>query len=93
MQQMQQPPPNAMSMGSIQSVTTVEVTNKQCNLRALPRIKDERYCDKYYVCSRGFYVGLYCPLGMAFDYSIQECHLKDKVDCTGRPQFGESHFP
>ena len=89
MQQMTQQPNALMSMGTILPVTTVEVTNKPCNLRALPRIKDERFCDKYYVCSRGFYVGLYCPLGMAFDYGLQECHLKDKVDCTSRPQFGK----
>lgn len=48
---------------------------------------DDTYCDKYYVCSDGKYVGLFCPVGMAFDYGLQECHLKQRVDCSKRPLF------
>jgi hypothetical protein len=73
------------TLGSIQPVRTVELTQRDCNLNALSRIPDDTYCDKYYVCSNGKYVGLFCPLGMAFDYGLQECRIKHRVDCSKRP--------
>lgn len=65
----------------------MERTNRDCDLNALARVMDDTYCDKYYVCSDGKYVGLFCPVGMAFDYGLQECHLKQRVDCSKRPLF------
>lgn len=73
------------AVGSIQPVRRMEMTTRRCDLNALSRIQDDRYCDKYYVCSNGFYVGLFCPIGMAFDFGLQECRLKHEVDCTTRP--------
>uniref|UniRef100_A0A0N8BVU8 Chitin-binding type-2 domain-containing protein n=1 Tax=Daphnia magna TaxID=35525 RepID=A0A0N8BVU8_9CRUS len=75
------------TLGSIQPIRTVERTNRDCDLNALARVMDDTYCDKYYVCSDGKYVGLFCPVGMAFDYGLQECHLKQRVDCSKRPLF------
>ncbi len=79
-------------IGSIQPVKAVEITNRNCDLTALSRVEDDRFCDKYFVCSNGKYVGLFCPLGMAFDYGLQECRLKQQVDCTRRPLFGKYPF-
>lgn len=73
--------------GSIQPVRQVEFTDRDCDQNALSRIPDDRYCDKYFVCSNGKYVGLFCPVGMAFDYGLQECRLKASVDCSTRPLF------
>ncbi|KAI9562369.1 hypothetical protein GHT06_013334 [Daphnia sinensis] len=79
------------TLGTIQPIRTVERTNRDCDLNALARVMDDTYCDKYYVCSDGKYVGLFCPVGMAFDYGLQECHLKQRVDCSKRPLiFGDS---
>lgn len=73
------------TMGSIQPVRTVEMTDRNCDKNALARIADDRYCDKYFVCSNNKYVGLFCPVGMAFDYGLQECRLRPSVDCSTRP--------
>ncbi|XP_057364639.1 uncharacterized protein LOC130685360 isoform X2 [Daphnia carinata] len=79
------------TLGTIQPIRTVERTNRDCDLNALARVMDDTYCDKYYVCSDGKYVGLFCPVGMAFDYGLQECHLKQRVDCSKRPLlFGDN---
>ena len=80
------------AFGSIQPVRAVEITNRKCELNALARVSDDRYCDKYFVCSSGKYVGLFCPLGMAFEYGLQECRLKLEVDCSKRPLFGKSFY-
>jgi len=71
-------------------IATITLTKRVCDLNALPRIRDERYCDKYYVCSSGLYVGLSCPCGMAFDYGIQECRLRKDVDCAQLPYFSKT---
>lgn len=73
------------TLGSVQPIRTVELTQRNCNLNALARIMDDTFCDKYYVCSDGKYVGLFCPIGMAFDYGLQECRFKHQVDCSKRP--------
>lgn len=62
----------------------VEMTNRSCNLESLARVQDERFCNKYYVCSADRYVSLFCPTGMAFDYSQQNCRLQTVVDCSQR---------
>ena len=73
------------TLGSVQPVRTVEFTERKCELNALSRMPDDVYCDKYYVCSDDKYVGLFCPIGMAFDYGLQECRFKHHVDCSKRP--------
>ena len=68
----------------------VEMTNRSCNLESLARVQDERFCNKYYVCSADRYVSLFCPTGMAFDYSQQNCRLQTVVDCSQRQLIGNS---
>lgn len=77
------------TMGSIQPVRKIEMTTRKCDPEALARIADDRVCNKYYVCFNGRYAGLYCPVSMAFDYGLQECNFRVRVDCSSREYVGK----
>ena len=66
-------------------VAAVEPTTRTCLADALARLPDRLYCNKYYVCSNGVYIGQFCPTGMAFDYGLQTCRLRQEVRCVQRP--------
>jgi Chitin binding Peritrophin-A domain len=84
---LQQPPMMSQQPAAVQTapVATVERTNMTCLPDALARLPDRLYCNKYYVCSNGTYVGQFCPTGMAFDYGQQTCRLRQEVRCLKRP--------
>ena len=75
-------------LGKFTPVPNVEITNRACDFESLARVQDERFCNKYYVCSADRYVSLFCPMGMAFDYSQQNCRIQPIVDCSNRPLIG-----